>query len=212
MRFAIGALEEYFLARKDVLVASEFVMYYQCGDNRSWLQPDVLVAFGVPSASERSVSEGSVYKTWEEGKVPDFVLEVASPSKARRDAGFKALKYAALGVREYWCLDPDPAGRLMERDLEGYRWQQGSYEPVAAVERNGGEALRSEVLGLDLRVATQGRGTFMVFRDPRTGEEFDGRPETALQQRRLAEEELIAARDEVRELKRQIREIKGQDF
>ena len=115
VRFAMDALEVHFLARKDVLVASEFVVYYQRGDNQSWLQPDVLVSFGVPSASERSVSEGSVYKPWEEGKVPDFVLEVALPSTVRRDAGFKALKYAALGVREYWRLDP--VGRLMERDL-----------------------------------------------------------------------------------------------
>ena len=208
-RFATNALEQHFDACNDVLVASEFVLYYRRGDNQSALQPDVQVAFGVPSARARSADEGRVYKLWEEGKVPDFVLEVASPSTAKRDAGPKALLYAAIGVREYWRLDPE--GTLMERALEGYRWQAGRYEPVASVERDGSETLRSEVLGLDLCAAHQDGSTFLVFRDPQTGEEFDGRPEVAEQRRRLAEIEARAAREEAQELKRQIRELKGQD-
>ncbi len=222
-RFATNALEQHFHARNDVLVASEFVVYYRRGDNQSALQPDVQVVFGVPSARARSVAEGSVYKLWEEGKAPDFVLEVASPSTARRDAGPKALLYAAIGVREYWRLDPE--GTLMERALEGYRWQAGRYEPVASVERDGSGTLRSEVLALDLRAARHGGSTFLLFRDPQTGEEFDGRPEVAEQRRRLAEIEASAAQDQARAagereraareeaqaLKRQIRELKGHD-
>ena len=140
--YAASALKQYFDNRKDVLVASELVVYYQPGDNQSWLQPDVLVACGVPYRPRRTV-----YKLWEEGQAPDFILEVASPSTVKRDAGFKARAYAALGVREYWRLDPDPAGRLLERALEGYRWQAGRYERLASVERHGRETLRSEALG-----------------------------------------------------------------
>ena len=165
-----------------------------------------------------------MYKLWQEGKAPDFVLEVASPSTASRDEGPKALEYAAIGVREYWRLDPNPARRLMERALRGYCWQAGRYEPVAAVGQGKNEMLRSEMLGLDLRAAGDDTMTFLVFRDPRTGQEFDGRLETAEQQRRLAEARASAAREEAnvakvreraareeaRELKRRMRELTGQ--
>ena len=225
--YAASALKQYFDNRKDVLVASELVVYYQPGDNQSWLQPDVLVACGVPYRPRRTV-----YKLWEEGQAPDFILEVASPATVKRDAGFKARVYAALGVREYWRLDPDPAGRLLERALEGYRWQAGRYERLASVKRHGRETLRSEALGLDLRAAGNHEATFLVLQDPRTGKEFDGRPgaaesrasaaeeraSTAEKRENAVKEELRAAqnalrvaREEARGLKRQIRELnKGQ--
>ena len=37
---------------------------------------------------------------------PDFILEVVSPSSARRDKVIKASKYMESGVREYWVVDP----------------------------------------------------------------------------------------------------------
>ena len=109
------------------------------------------------------------YKVWEEGKAPDFVLEVASPSTAENDALYKAAEYAGIGVREYWRLDPK--GSLMERPLEGYEVRGGRYKRVAAVRRKGrGPHLRSEVLDLDLRSRRRDGATVLVFRDPRTGE------------------------------------------
>ena len=36
---------------------------------------------------------------------PDFILEVVSPSSARRDKLTKADRYERMGVREYWILD-----------------------------------------------------------------------------------------------------------
>lgn len=38
---------------------------------------------------------------------PDLIVEVLSPSTARRDRGIKARAYARHGVREYWLVDPD---------------------------------------------------------------------------------------------------------
>ena len=113
VRQAATALHFYFQERTDVLVAMELVVYYQRGNNKVWLQPDVQVVFGV----EHRGSRGS-FRVWEEGKAPDFVLEVASPSTAQKDALHKAREYAQIGVREYWRLDP--AGSLMETPLEGY--------------------------------------------------------------------------------------------
>ena len=90
---AAAALRNHFRDRTDVLVAMELAVYYRRDDNNLWLQPDVLVVFGV------SPENRSSYRIWEEGKAPDFVLEVASPSTAENDAEHKAREYAEIGVK-----------------------------------------------------------------------------------------------------------------
>ena len=190
VRQAATALDYYFRERADVLVAMELVVYYQRGNNQVWLQPDVQVVFGMEHCGSRCS-----FRVWEEGKGPDFVLEVASPSTAEKDAGHKAREYARIGVREYWRLDP--AGSLMETSLEGYAASGGQCEQVQPVEGTGREgALRSQVLGLELRSLRQAGATVLVFRDPRTGEEFDGTLETAERPQRIAEREKQAAERE----------------
>ena len=192
IRLATNALRNCFRGREDVLVAMELVVYYQRGNNKAWLRPDVQVVFGVERGGNRST-----YKVWDEGKAPDFVLEVASPSTAEHDARYKAGEYARIGVREYWRLDPE--GTLMGTALEGYATTGGRYEPVEAVEVPGrGPRLRSRVLGLDLRSRRQDGATVLVFADPRTGEEFDGAPEEAERRRRIAEDRADAAEDQAR--------------
>ncbi len=186
---ATAALRNRFRDREDVLVAMELVVYYERGDNAAWLQPDVQVVFGVGRGGNRST-----YRVWAEGKAPDFVLEVASPSTAEHDARYKAGEYARIGVREYWRLDPE--GALMGTALEGYAATGGRYEPVESVERPGrGRHLRSRVLGLDLCSRKRDGATVLVFADPRTGEEFDGALEEAERRRRIAEDRATAERD-----------------
>ena len=188
---AATALRHHFRGREDVLVAMELVIYYKRGDNTARLQPDVQVVFGVGRGDR------GTYKVWEEGKAPDFVLEVASPSTAENDARYKAAEYAGIGVREYWRLDPK--GSLMERPLEGYEVTGGRYKRVAAVRRTGrGRQLRSRVLDLDLRSRRRDGATVLVFRDPHTGEEFDGALEAAEQRRRAAEDRAGIAERELR--------------
>ena len=41
----------------------------------------------------------------EQGKPPDFVLEVASEGTGREDETVKRDAYEAMGVREYWRFD-----------------------------------------------------------------------------------------------------------
>ena len=123
------------------------------------------------------------------------MLEVASPSTADRDAREKAQEYARIGIREYWRLDP--LGTLMRTPLEGYVASEGKYgpvQPVASTDRSG--RLPSGVLGLELRSRRQDGATVLVFRDPRTGEEFDGAPEEAERRRQIAERDARSARQE----------------
>ncbi len=178
---ATVALKQYFSNRENVLVAMELLVYYERGNNKVCLQPDVQVVFGVQRGNRSS------YKVWEEGKVADFVLEVTSPSTADKDAKHKAQEYARIGVGEYWRLDP--TGSLLATPLQGWEANGESYHPVQPVASGArGGWLRSRVLGLELRSQRQDGATVLVFRDPRTGEEFDGDLAEAERLRRAAEE------------------------
>ena len=188
---ATTALKKHFSHRENVLVAMELLVYYERGNNKVCLQPDVQVVFGVQRGNRSS------YKVWEEGKVADFVLEVTSPSTADKDARHKAQEYARIGVREYWRLDP--TGSLLATPLQGWEANGESYHPVQPVASGArGGWLRSRVLGLELRGQRQDGATVLVCRDPRTGEEFDG--DLAESERlRWAAEERASAEAELRQ-------------
>jgi len=59
------------------------------------VQPDILYITAERSSIVRERIEGA----------PDLVIEVLSPSTARRDRGEKLQAYAEFGVREYWLVD-----------------------------------------------------------------------------------------------------------
>ncbi|MDE0121332.1 MAG: Uma2 family endonuclease, partial [bacterium] len=131
-------------------------------DKRRARYPDLLVAFGVDPAAYRA-SNGYVVE--EQGKAPDFVLEVASESTGEHDVGDKRDYYESLGIREYWRFDE--TGEHHGTRLAGDLLADGRYEPIDIEELPGG-ALQgySRALGLNLRWE-EGR---LVFRDPATGE------------------------------------------
>ena len=109
--------------------------------------PDLLIAFGVASASEIRNSNGYVIS--QAGKPPDFVLEVASESTRDADAGAKRETFAGLGVLEYWRYDPNPDTR--HPALAGERLDGGQYKPVEIFTEPSGEIWgRSEALELSL--------------------------------------------------------------
>ena len=64
--------------------------------------PDLLVALGVDPALYKA-SNGYIIE--DQGKPPDFVLEIASPHTGHIDVGAKRDDYAALGIPEYWRFD-----------------------------------------------------------------------------------------------------------
>ncbi len=111
------------------------------------LYPDLLIAFGVYPAA-RVPRNG--YLIPEQGKPPDFVMEVASESTARRDETLKWEAYAAMSVPEYWRFDPT-GGRRYSTHLAGDRLVDGLYLPIT-IHRTDDEHLwgHSDSLNLDL--------------------------------------------------------------
>ena len=53
---------------------------------------------------------------------PDLIVEVLSPSTAKKDRGYKKDLYEKVGVREYWIVDP----KL--RSIEVYLLKDAKYE------------------------------------------------------------------------------------
>lgn len=72
-------LRHHYRDKNDVYVSGNIFMYYVEGDPRQSVSPDVFVVFGVEKKRRRT------YLTWEEGRTPDFVLEVASPKTFSND-------------------------------------------------------------------------------------------------------------------------------
>ena len=172
--YAVGALRLHYAERPDVYVSGDLLIYYEEGNPRVSVAPDAFVVFGVEDRVRMN------YKVWEEGKGPDF--EVASPNTWREDVERKPAVYAALGVREYFLFDP--FGEHLSPRLQGYRLVDGAYEPLVAVESiDRTLALRSEVLGLDLRAKPGGE---MRFHDPVSGEDLLSHVEEGIA-RRVAE-------------------------
>lgn len=54
---------------------------------------------------------------------PDLVIEILSPSTARRDKNKKFSLYEKHGVREYWLVDP------IAQYVEVWRLEDGKFEP-----------------------------------------------------------------------------------
>ena len=95
-----SSLETRYADRDDVFVASNLTIHFVDGSEERAIQPDVFVSFGSPKGRRR------VWLAWEEGTLPDFVLEVASKSTYRRDEREKRAIYERMGVAEYWQFDP----------------------------------------------------------------------------------------------------------
>ena len=155
---AYGALTVRYRNRSNVYVSCDLLIYYEEGDPRKSVAPDVFVVFGAAKDNRM------IYKLWEEPKAPDFVLEVASENTWREELGRKRALYAQLGVREYWLFDPK--AEYFDPALQGLGLRGGAYRPLPARVENGARTIRSRVLGLDLRIENQ----TLRFRDFATGE------------------------------------------
>ena len=157
--------------------------------------PDLLIALDVDPAAYH---ESNGYIIGEQGKPPDFVLEVASASTADQDTGPKRLDYEALGVAEYWRFDE--TGEHHKTRLAGDRLANGVYEPIAAEELADG-VLQGYSAALNLFIRWEhGR---LAWHDPATGQHIA----TFESERARAESERearLAAETRVREMEERL--------
>ena len=109
--------------------------------------PDLLIAF---NADVALMERQNGYVVSDQGKPPDFILEVGSPSTRRQDVGRKREFYARLGVREYWRFDEVDSRNVVK--LAGDRLVGDGYEPFPITElADGTPEGCSEILNLCLR-------------------------------------------------------------
>ena len=178
--------------------ADRWMIAHPSDDRTRARRPDLLVAFDVDPA-DYEASNG--YVVSEQGKPPDFVLEVASESTAETDVGAKRDEYAALGIFEYWRFDK--TGEFHGLRLAGDRLVDGAYQPIPIDELEDGSLEgHSAALNLNLRWEQGQLGWY----DPETGqhiptyEDQRNRAENERESRIATEAELRAAESRIREL------------
>ena len=192
MTDTVSALANHFIQRDDVFVAGDLLVYYRMNDNATRVAPDVFVVLGATGKHLRDS-----WIVWREGKAPDFVMEVASPSTWQRDAAEKRVIYAEMGVSEYWRYDP--TGSFFSPELVGERLAGGEYQPISLeTDSEGILRGRSDVLGLDICARP---GLQLRLYDPEGGQ--------WLRTHRESEEALQAAEEEVRRLREQLRDLQS---
>ena len=147
MHEQFGMLSTRYKDDPNTLVAMALLLYYTEGEPADVAAPDLFVARGVPNRNR------DWYKVWEEGKPPDFALEVSSAESAEDNLGRNMETYARIGIREYCVYDPK--GGLHSPRLQLFRLAGGAagiYERVrAGADPDGSLAVPSEALGLELR-------------------------------------------------------------
>lgn len=169
----IFALTEYFRDNPAVYVSGNLFLYYQEGDPRKSVSPDVFVAKGIEKR------ERPIYKLWEESKAPDVVIELTSMNTRIEDLGNKKGLYAVLGVKEYFIFDP--FSEYLKPHLRGYRLSGDEYVQMQ------GSRILSDELGLELKVENDALRLFEIF----SGRKLLTPAETA-----QAKEDAEKARDE----------------
>ena len=170
------------------------------------LYPDLLIAFDI---DREAVIARKGFVINEQGKPPDFVLEVGSETTGRRDVGVKRDGYAALGIPEYWRFDPSGGRYHRGAALAGDRLMNGQYEAMPVHRTDEGDYRgHSPALGLELRWES-GR---LLWYDPASRRylpNYDAERDARLAaeaQRDAAEAQRNAAEARIRQLEDQLRQ------
>ena len=163
-------LYERYEDRPDVFISGTVFVSYDMTNGNARVGPNLFIAFDVDGAGIRENLPN--FWVWETGKAPDFVMEVASPSTAQNDLGYKRDLYRRLRISEYWRFDPT-GGALYGRPIIGERLVNGEYEEYPLeYGADGSVRARSELLGVVFY--WDGRQEFDVL-DPATGLTIDKR-------------------------------------
>ncbi len=118
MMALIQTLSAYYADDPMVYVSGNLLVFYEPGNRRRHLSPDVFVVRGVEKRQRPN------YLIWEERKGPEVVIELTSSSTREEDIEGKYELYQdTLCVPEYFLFDP--LGDYMRPQLQGYRLFRG---------------------------------------------------------------------------------------
>ncbi len=194
---AIDVLDRHFVSDPRAYVSGNMLVFYEPGNKRKHVSPDVFVVFGVPKDKPRDY-----YLVWEEGRGPDVVIEITSKSTQDEDVGRKLTLYRdVLKVPEYFLFDP--RAEYLVPPLTGYRLVEGQYQLITPV----GRQWPSAALGLHL----EADGGELRFHDPITGRWLPTQAEIVATERAMAEAQRERAdrqQDEIDRLRREIELLK----
>ena len=192
-----------------IYVADELTVVYP---GEPTFDPDLIAVLDVPQP-DPDEDERMAWMVAEEGKGPDFILEVLHKGSRDKDLGRNVTEYARLGIREYFVYD------RLHFKLYGYRLARsgGAYLPLRP--RLG--RLTSEVLGLDLALVERKLRFFSGMGELMNSEEFierlskmmDGIESRALQaeaQVAVAEAQVAESKDQVARFEAQLAEVDAQ--
>ncbi len=187
--------------RGPVTVSGNQFVYYNPLNGRDNISPDVYVVF------DSTVMGPARWRTWVEGKFPDIVFEITSPTTQDQDLSDgpkgKRRLYAELGAREYYIYDPQLE---MVPPFQGFSLRGGRMEPLPALPSGG---ISSPLLETELRpmpmAATQRHmgGTWLRVIDPWSGQPISVSDEEhdALE---ATQEQLTEAREELTETREEL--------
>jgi len=172
-----------------VAVGGNQLMYWNPHNGREHVSPDVYMVL------DYTPPLPAKWQTWIDGKFPEIVFEISSPSTWRTDVGEgwedKPALYKRRGVREYYIFDPQA---MVQPALQGYGWVDGEWQRYELLPSGG---LWSPLLGAGLRVLPMSEttwrpaGPWLRVLDPATGEPIPVPDEQVHleQQARLAEQQ-----------------------
>ena len=128
----VATLKRHFGRRDTTLVYGELPVGTALSIRLGLRIPDLIIAFDCDLA--RAI-ERQGYDIDEQGKPPDFVLEIASKTTGRVDYTEKRVDYERYGIPEYWRFDAT-GGDYHDAALAGDMLVDGRYEPID-IERDG---------------------------------------------------------------------------
>ena len=184
-------LDDRYADDPNAYVSGDLLLFYEEGNRRRHVAPDVFVVLGVPKTPRDH------YLMWLEGKGPDVVIEVTSKTTRREDQTKKRTLYQdVLRVPEYFQIDPTED--YLKPPFQGHRLVEGCYEPIRRIDGR----LPSLVLGLLL----ERNGPRLDLIDPATGDRLLTRRERAAEadirraeaDRRRAEADRLRSEEERR--------------
>ncbi|MFO0589037.1 MAG: Uma2 family endonuclease [Polyangiaceae bacterium] len=133
---------------RDIYVASDLTVIYPGEDPFS---PDLFAVLGVPQPAE---DKRLAWVVANEGKGPDFVLEVLDKGSRKKDLDRNVTWFPQLGISEYFVYD------IGRRALHGYRLSRGGARKYDRIVPQGG-LYPSAVLDMNLSLQ-DGKLRFLV--------------------------------------------------